>query len=91
MPLVEAMASGCPVAASARGAIAEVCGDAALAFDPMSEEAIADAIGRIVADDALRARLRTAGLERAAQFRWDDVADRHVAVYRRVLTARMAR
>ena len=91
MPLVEAMASGCPVAASARGAIAEVCGDAALAFDPMSEEAIADAIGRIVADDALRARLRTAGLKRAAQFRWDDVADRHVAVYRRVLTARMAR
>jgi glycosyltransferase involved in cell wall biosynthesis len=91
MPLVEAMASGCPVAASARGAIAEVCGDAALAFDPTSEEAIADAIGRIVADNTLRTRLRTAGLERAAQFRWDDVADRHVALYRRVLTARMAR
>jgi glycosyltransferase involved in cell wall biosynthesis len=91
MPLVEAMASGCPVAASDRGAIAEVCGDAALAFDPTSEEAIADAIGRIVADDGLRTRLRAAGLERAAQFRWDDAADRHVAVYRRVLTARMAR
>jgi glycosyltransferase involved in cell wall biosynthesis len=91
MPLVEAMASGCPVAASDRGAIAEVCGDAALAFDPTSEEAIADAIGRIVADDALRTRLRTAGLARAAGFRWDDVADRHVEVYRRVLSARIAR
>jgi glycosyltransferase involved in cell wall biosynthesis len=85
------MASGCPVAASDRGAIAEVCGDAALAFDPTSEEAIAAAIGRIVSDDALRARLRAAGLERAARFRWDVVADRHVDVYRRVLTARMAR
>jgi glycosyltransferase involved in cell wall biosynthesis len=91
MPLVEAMASGCPVAASDRGAIAEVCGDAALAFDPTSEEAIAAAVSRIVSDEALRARLRAAGLERAARFRWDDVADRHVAVYRRVLTARMAR
>jgi glycosyltransferase involved in cell wall biosynthesis len=85
------MASGCPVAASGRGAIAEVCGDAALAFDPEDEDAIAAAIARVVSDNALRARLRATGLERAAQFRWDDVADRHVAVYRRVLTARMAR
>jgi glycosyltransferase involved in cell wall biosynthesis len=91
MPLVEAMACGCPVAASDRGAIAEVCGDAALAFDPTSEEAIAGAIRRVVDDDALRERLRVAGLERAAQFRWDDVAARHVAVYRRVRTARIAR
>ena len=91
MPLVEAMASGCPVAASGTGAIAEVCGDAALAFDPTDEDAIAAAMGRIVDDTALRERLRDAGLERAAQFRWDDVADRHVAVYRSVLSARMPR
>jgi glycosyltransferase involved in cell wall biosynthesis len=91
MPLVEAMASGCPVAASGRGAIAEVCGDAALAFDPADEAALEDAMARIVTDEALRARLRTAGLARAAAFRWDDVADRHVAVYRRVRTARMPR
>jgi glycosyltransferase involved in cell wall biosynthesis len=45
----------------------------------------------VVDDDALRERLRVAGLERAAQFRWDDVAARHVAVYRRVRTARIAR
>ena len=91
MPLVEAMASGCPVAASARGAIAEVCGDAALAFDPMSEEAIADAIGRIVADDTLRARLRTAGLGGRRSSAGTTWPTGHVAVYRRVLTARMAR
>ena len=72
MPLVEAMASGCPVAATDRGAIA-------------------DAIRRIVGDDGLRFRLRAAGLARAAEFRWDDVADRHMAVYRRALTARIAR
>jgi glycosyltransferase involved in cell wall biosynthesis len=91
MPLVEAMASGCPVAASDRGAIAEVCADAALPFDPTDEESIADAIRRVVGDEELRGRLRAAGLRRAAEFRWDDVAARHVVVYRRARTARIAR
>jgi glycosyltransferase involved in cell wall biosynthesis len=83
MPLVEAMACGSPVAASDRGAIAETCADAALLFDPEDEDAMADAIRRIVEDDGLRARLRGDGLARAAGFRWDDVARRHVEVYRR--------
>jgi glycosyltransferase involved in cell wall biosynthesis len=91
MPLVEAMASGCPVAASDRGAIAEVCGDASLRFDPTDEVAIANAIRDVVGDAALRSRLEAAGLARAAGFRWDDVAARHVAVYRRARSARMAR
>jgi glycosyltransferase involved in cell wall biosynthesis len=91
MPLVEAMACACPGAASDRGAIAEVCGDAALRFDPTDTDAIAGAIRRIVGDDGLRARLRAAGPARAAEFRWDDVAARHVAVYRRARSARIAR
>jgi glycosyltransferase involved in cell wall biosynthesis len=90
MPLVEAMASGTPVAASDRGAIAEVAGDAALAFAPTDAEAIADALRRIVIDDALRSRLREAGLARAATFRWDEVARRHTEVYRRATKRRAA-
>ena len=93
MPLVEAMASGCPVAASSRGAVAETCGDAALLFEPEDEDAMVDAIRRIAEDDGLRERLRADGLARAAGFRWDDVAARHVEVYRRALarTERSAR
>lgn len=91
MPLVEAMSSGCPVAASDRGAIAETSGGAALLFDPADAEAMAVAIRQIAGDASLRDRLRAAGLARAAQFRWDDVAARHVEVYRRALTARIAR
>jgi glycosyltransferase involved in cell wall biosynthesis len=83
MPLVEAMACGCPVAASDRGVVAETCGGAALLFDPEDEEAIADAIRRIVEDGALRERLRADGLARATHFRWDDVAARHLEIYRR--------
>jgi len=52
-----------------------------------------DAIRRIAEDDGLRERLRADGLLRAAGFRWDDVATRHVEVYRRALarTERIAR
>ena len=88
MPLVEAMACGCPVAASDSGAIAEVCGDAALRFDPLDIDSIASAIRSIVNSDELRAGLRSAGLKRSSEFRWDDVAARHVAVYWRAYAAR---
>jgi len=91
MPLVEAMACGSPLAASDRGAIAETVGDAALTFDPEDDDAIAGALTRIVDDGELRARLREAGLARAAGFRWADVARRHVDVYRGAMAAKEGR
>ncbi|HSI98341.1 MAG TPA: glycosyltransferase family 1 protein [Gaiellaceae bacterium] len=81
LPPLEAMASGCPVAASNAGAIPEVCGDAAVLFDPSDPEAIAAAI--LEADDR-REELTGKGLTRAAQFTWDETARRHEAVYRDV-------
>ena len=84
-PPLEAMACGCPVASSMRASLAEVCGDASLAFDPESVESIAEAIDQVVRDEQLRQRLRTAGLEQASRFRWDRTAARHLEAYRRVL------
>lgn len=81
-PPVEAMACGCPVAASGIGAIAEVCGDAALLFDPTDPEAIAEAISRVASDSTLRSELSLAGTTRAAQFTWRRSAERHLEVYR---------
>jgi glycosyltransferase involved in cell wall biosynthesis len=83
LPPLEAMASGCPVAASAEGALGEVCGDAAVAFDPRDTDAIAHSIERVVGDAALRERLRGAGLRRASAFTWATTAERHVAAYER--------
>ena len=78
MPLLEAMATGCPVASSNAGALPEVAGAAAALFDPTSAEAIAagilDALARA---DTLTAR----GLERARGFTWDACARAHDAVY----------
>jgi glycosyltransferase involved in cell wall biosynthesis len=79
LPALEAMASGCPVAASNRGALPEVCADAAVLFDPEDvlamESGVREALDR--ADE-----LRAAGLARAAQFTWAESARRHEAVYR---------
>jgi glycosyltransferase involved in cell wall biosynthesis len=88
MPPIEAMASGTPVAVSDRGAMAEACGDAALRFDPEDVEAMAAAIRSVVEDASVRTDLRERGLARAAGFRWDRFAARHVQAYRRALAAR---
>jgi glycosyltransferase involved in cell wall biosynthesis len=75
IPCVEAMACGCPVAASNVASIPEVCADAAVYFDPLESAAIAEGI-RTVLD-----RPPPGGTERAAHFTWDECARRHDEVY----------
>jgi glycosyltransferase involved in cell wall biosynthesis len=84
IPPLEAMACGCPVAASNAGAIPEVCSDAAVLFDPTDVEAMAAAM---LEADARRDELSTLGLKRAAEFTWDETARRHEDVYRTALSA----
>jgi glycosyltransferase involved in cell wall biosynthesis len=79
IPPLEAMACGCPVAASNVGAIPEVCGDAAILFDPTDVEAMGAAM---LEADSRREELRELGLARAALFTWDESARRHDEVYR---------
>lgn len=86
LPALEAMCHGVPIACSNTGALAEVCGDAALTFDPMSTEAISDAIDQILNDSELGRKLATAGRERAKNFSWTKTAEQTVAVYRKVLS-----
>lgn len=87
LPILEAMACGTPVVTSDRPATAEAAGDAALLVDPTSVEAIADGIGRVLADPDLRAALCAAGFRQAARFTWEEAARRTVAVYERVASA----
>lgn len=74
LPVVEAMASGTPVVAAARGALAEVCGDAALLVDPGDPAALADAVLLAARDEPTRTRLVAAGRARAARFTWERTA-----------------
>jgi glycosyltransferase involved in cell wall biosynthesis len=85
LPVLEAMTRGVPVVTSGRASLAEVAGDAALLFDPEDERAIAEAIARVLGDDALAERLRAQGREQAARFSWAAAAEGTVASYRRAL------
>jgi alpha-1,3-rhamnosyl/mannosyltransferase len=81
-PPLEAMACGAPVVSSTGGSLPEVCGDAALLVDPHDDEAIADAVRRVLGDRALAAGLRERGLRRSALFTWERCADGTIAAYR---------
>lgn len=72
--VLEAMACGAPVVASKATSIPEIVGEAGLLCDPTSAEELADALARVLADDALADDLRRRGLERAAEFRWERTA-----------------
>ena len=82
MPMIEAMACGTPVVAAAGSCLPEIGGNAPMYAGPHDAGAWAQALRSVVEDGELRARLRQAGLERAAEFDWDRSAERHVAVFR---------
>jgi glycosyltransferase involved in cell wall biosynthesis len=75
LPCLEAMACGTPVVAADRAALPETCGDAALLADPDDADAFAATLLRAATDEPERARLRAAGLERAAGFSWRRTAE----------------
>ena len=72
IPIVEAMACGCPVVTSSgRHAAPEVAGGAAVLVDPADPGSIAAGLARVLDDPALRADLIAKGLVRGSQFDWD--------------------
>ena len=86
-PPLEAMACGCAVASSVRGALGEVCSGAVLELDPESVSSIAAAIDALASDDALVAKLRAAGPERARQYTWARSASLHRGAYEQAVAA----
>src|SRR5919108_6199461 len=74
LPPLEAMACGCPVIASRAASLPEVCGDAALYFDPHDAADLARRITEVMESAALRADLSRRGLERARYFSWRESA-----------------
>jgi glycosyltransferase involved in cell wall biosynthesis len=89
LPAVEAMACATPLVATTGGALPEVVGPdghCALLVPPGDPQALAVAIGRIVDDPELGARLGAAGRARVVdRFTWRTAADRTVTVYRQVI------
>ena len=87
LPPLEAMQCGTPVISSARPAMPEVLGTAALYADPRQPNAWADAIERLTTDTALRDDLVKRGLARAARYNWARAARETLTVYAAALGA----
>jgi glycosyltransferase involved in cell wall biosynthesis len=81
LPVLEAMACGCPVVTSGVASIPEVAGDAARFVDPLSVEDLAAGIAAVWDDGATRDDLIRRGFERARAFTWERAARATLEVY----------
>jgi glycosyltransferase involved in cell wall biosynthesis len=91
LPVLEAMASGCPVVTADRHGTKELAEGAAVLVNPESVESIADGIRSVLDDGALRARLVAAGRDRSRAFQWRRCAGETLAVLERVKSERSPR
>ncbi len=87
LPPLEAMAAGAPVLSSDAASLPEVCGDAALYFNPSSPEQLASLMIRISGDPALRAQMMASGKRRAQGFTYRQSAARILELYRELLNS----
>jgi glycosyltransferase involved in cell wall biosynthesis len=75
LPLLDAMARGLPALIGDRGALPELAGQAALAVDAESTEAIAAGLRRLLGEAAFRNKLAAAGRRRARGYSWESAAE----------------
>ncbi|HEX9621647.1 MAG TPA: glycosyltransferase family 1 protein [Polyangiaceae bacterium] len=81
LPVLEAMAAGCPVLTSSVSCLPEIAGNAALFADPYDVSDMAAKLKRLYDEPALRAELRERGFERRAAFSWQKAAKETLEVY----------
>lgn len=80
LPVLEAMATGVPVACADSGALREITGGNALFFDPDNIDNFADSIERIVTEREIREKLIACGIDWTRQFQWADTARKTVEI-----------
>ena len=85
LPVLEAMASGAPCLISDRPALDEVGAHVAEYFDPESSESIAEKLIVLLNDPPKLAKMKTAGLNYAKKFTWENTAMKTLRVYENVL------
>ena len=82
MPILEAMANGCPTAIADASCFPEIGGDASLYFSPKDTDSIADTLKTMIQDESLRRELTRKGLQRASKFSWQRCAEQHMELYK---------
>lgn len=83
-PLLEALALGVPAAVARMSALPEMAGEAAIYFNPLSVDEMADAMERLVWDEELQGELSGKAIEQAAKFTWEKTALQTLEVFEKV-------
>jgi alpha-1,3-rhamnosyl/mannosyltransferase len=86
LPLVEAMACGCPLLVANNTALPEVAGDAALYWSSDDVEELAVLMARMRDDESLRERLIATGKKRRLEFSWQRSAERVYQLYKELVS-----
>jgi mannosyltransferase len=84
IPVIEAMAAGCPVIAVGTSSIPEAAGDAGLLLDRADADAVAELLNRLT-DAAFRDIVKSRGLLNAQRFSWEDCYQKTLSFYATVL------
>ncbi len=84
LPILEAMATGVPVACSNSSALPEIAGDAALFFDSDNILDIANTLEKLVVDKKLKESLIKRGLEHSAKFNWENTITKTLEIAKQV-------
>lgn len=85
LPVVEAMACGCPVICSNTSSLPEVAGDAAVFVSPYDVEGLAEKMKLLLDDEPLRQDLIHRGFSRASQFSWERTAEETLRLFRSII------
>ncbi len=84
LPVLEAMACGCPVITSNTSSLPEVVGDSGVLVNPRNREELTEAMTKVLTDPALSDILRKKGREQAEKFSWEKTARETVDLYERI-------
>lgn len=84
LPILEAMACGCPVVCGKVSSLPEVAGEAAYFVDIRSVDALAEGIEKVFDDSQLQKELSEKGLEQVKKFSWKKTAEETMEVYKKV-------
>lgn len=86
LPVLEAMASGCPVIVSKTQALVEIIGNAAQTFDPESYSDLSNKISLVTSNGKIRESFINAGFGQAAKFSWEKTAQETMRLYKDILS-----
>ena len=85
LPMIEAMACGCPVISSNRASLPEIGGEVALFIDPLEISDMAESIKKVCEDTEYRQTLARRGPKHASNFKWESSVNKHMDLFEAIL------